>query len=116
MSSGNNNLTGNTADSNIIYGICFVDSSKNNVANNTAVNSNRGIFLLRSGESMVSGNMVSNNGNGIRISSGRNSNIFGNDVSNNNVSGISLFNSDNCTITENILLNNTIGIDLDFLE
>jgi len=95
-------------------GIAFVNSSENNIVNNkVSLNGYGGsIYLKNSSNNLISNNTVStNNFHGIYLEFSPNTTLINNNASNNScgyidVSGVYLFNSDNCTIKDNIASNN----------
>ncbi|MDY6959384.1 MAG: NosD domain-containing protein, partial [Halobacteriota archaeon] len=103
-SSNNNALTGNTANSNNLNGIDLYDSSDNTLTDNTAnSNVNYGIRLYSSSNNnALTGNTASNNLNGIRLYSSSNNNaLTGNTANSNNLNGIDLYDSSDNTLTDN---------------
>ena len=99
----NNNVTGNTANSND-KGIYLHTSSNNTITNNTA-NSNEiyGIYLYHySDNNTVIGNTAnSNSDSGILLDSSSNNNLTNNAANNNTQIGIYLNDADNNTFTSN---------------
>jgi len=104
-SSGNNQMTGNTVNSNSIYGI-FIDSSNNNqlIGNTADSNPKYGISLDSSNNNQIINNIANSNGwYGISLDESSNNNqLIGNTVNSNNDGGIYLFvSSNNNTIRGN---------------
>ena len=66
-SSSNNTITGNNASSNYQYGIYLSCSSNNILTSNTANGNIHGIHLLSSSNNTIAGNTASNNKNGIHL-------------------------------------------------
>jgi len=95
-------------------GIVFVNSSENNIVNNkVSLNGYGGsIYFKNSSNNLISNNTAStNNFHGIYLEFSPNTTLINNNASNNScgyidVSGVYLFNSDNCTIKDNIASNN----------
>jgi nitrous oxidase accessory protein len=134
--SSNNNIEGNTCNSNIDSGILLMELSENNtVINNTCSNNVMGIYLWHSSENTISGSTCSDNncaiflgisnnttvtGNtclensyGMEIVNSNNNTITGNNSCSNNYEGIYLSTSNNNTINENTCSSNSAeGIDL----
>ncbi|MBU4338891.1 right-handed parallel beta-helix repeat-containing protein [Patescibacteria group bacterium] len=110
--SNNNILTGNTANSNSYGGIVFNSSSNNILTDNTASNNNSfyyssGIYLFYSSNNILTGNTASNNTiEGICLEGSSNNTLTGNTASN-NVSGISLYYSNNNQIYKNNFISNS---------
>jgi parallel beta-helix repeat protein len=82
--SNNNVLIGNTASNNK-YGIYLVSSCNNLLSSNSADSNERyGIYLVtNSNSNTLKGNTVSNNGYGVRIQNSNNNLVFQNDLANN---------------------------------
>ncbi len=81
----NNNISGNTANNNLIVGIILIYSTNNNILRNTANN-----------------NVVM----GIELDFSNNNNILGNTANDNWVYGIGFYYSDNNTVSGNTLIGN----------
>ena len=104
MSSNNNTLTGNNANSNNSYGISLVGSSNNSLTNNTASNNGGGIFLQHSSDNTLTNNTESNNTIGIWLLYSSDNSLMNNTASNNNI-GIYLSESSNNTMYLNNFTN-----------
>jgi parallel beta-helix repeat protein len=134
ISSNNNIITGNTANSNNNDGIVLHSSSNNSVTGNIASNNNcnasktdaDGIFLENSNNNAVTGNTANYNnyGNGIKLANSNNNNVSGNTANNNfnthlgvtNLNydfGIFLLGSSYNIVSGNTANNNNYGIFLD---
>jgi parallel beta-helix repeat protein len=123
-SSGSNNLTNNTANSNYhgewSSGI-YLDSSNNNTlsSNNASNNGYSGIYLYSSGSNNLTNNTANSNyhgdwSGGIYLDFSNNNKLTNNTASNNGYSGIYLYSSsDNNTLTSNTASGNVYGIHLD---
>ena len=75
--------------------------------NNCSFNSNRAIFLILCTNSEIVNNSCFNNYRGIVIDNSERIFIVGNNIGNNLITGIQILNSDNSTITQNTLFNNS---------
>jgi len=113
VQSSNNNLTNNTSSSNR-DGIKLNNSSSNTLTGNTAnANSIAGISLMGTNGSnlnTVTGNTTSNNVYGIQLTNSSDNILTGNTTDGNSDTGIWLDPSNNNTITENDISNNARGI------
>ncbi|CEG12559.1 hypothetical protein MSIBF_A2470001 [groundwater metagenome] len=113
--SSDNILTNNTANSNWHYGI-FIDSSSNNnnITNNTANNNYKGIYLYSSSNNnILTNNTANSNSYGIYLYFSLN-NILTNNTANSNSYGINLYFSLNNTLTNNTASNNSYGINFGY--
>jgi len=111
--SSNNMLTNNTVNSNNESGIHFESSSYNMLTNNTANSNNEsGIHFESSSDNTITNNTCKENVNdGIQLVGGDDNTIASNNVSGNNNHGIYMAVK-NCAVTNNIVLNNSVGIEL----
>lgn len=105
ISSANNTISGNTCDAN--FSGILIGSTDNQVLNNTVTNSDNGVHLNGASQTIVSGNTCTSNNyrtisRGITIYNS-DDNTISNNVSNSNPFGIYLFNASN----NNNVLNNT---------
>ncbi|MBI4180170.1 right-handed parallel beta-helix repeat-containing protein, partial [bacterium] len=110
QSSSNNTISNNTAGSNPQSGIFLESSSNNTMSGNTVGSNTHGIYLyLSSNNNTLSGNMASSNGsNGIFLESNSNNNTVANNTTgSNSSSGISLVSSSNNTLTGNTASSNS---------
>ena len=106
LSSSNNTLTNNTANSNSQDGISLHYSSNNNTLTNNTANSNSwvGISLgYSSNNNTLTNNTANSNNYGIHLYSSSNNNITNNTANSNRYRGIYLHHSSN----NNTLTNNT---------
>jgi len=135
--SNNNYIGGNTVNNNPWNGIYLYDGNYNTISGNTVNNNDNGIYFdYECDNNTISGNLVKNNtlygvyfdtciyntvsGNvledneaGIFLYVAINNFIIGNIVRDNTMSGINFDeDSDYQEITDNIIYNNTIGIDI----
>ena len=103
-----NDISGNTANSNYNYGISLLDSDLNTLSGNTANYNYIGIFLDHSNYNTILENIANNNDNiGISLHNSDNSDISGNIINCNNYDGIWLYNSDYNTLSGNTIFNNS---------
>ena len=101
ISSSNNNITNNTANSNL-YGIYLQSSSNNTIIDNVANNSWKGIYVYYSDYNFLTNNTANNNDLGIHIHASNNNNLI-NNTANNNREGIECLTP----ASNNNLINNT---------
>jgi parallel beta-helix repeat protein len=104
VSSSNNILTNNTANTNMWVGILLEGYSSNNILTNNTANTNTwdGIYLEYSLNNTITNNTANTNDLGIYLWSSSNNTITNNTANSNNYYGILLGSSSN-----NILTNNT---------
>ena len=115
----NNTFSGNTVNNNTYSGMYLTSNIINNTLTGNTVNNNTlyGIYLDDCDSNTVSGNTLDGNEIGIFIYVGLNNTIIGNTISNNIVSGIHIDeDSDYNEFTENIIRNNTIGLNINSLN
>ena len=113
--SNNNTMNNNTASNNFI-GIVLDESSNNNTLNNNTANSNNnsGIVLERSSNNTLNNNNEnSNKGSGISLEACDNNTLNNNTANSNLENGIFLSQSSNNTLNNNNASNNDRGIVLD---
>jgi parallel beta-helix repeat protein len=101
------------------YAIRLVDSSNNAISENTIYDivDGYGIGLYNSFSNTISGNNVEGgvvNGGGITLQFSSNNTISGNTILYGCEQGLHLRESENNTIIENNIVNNNIGIELDY--
>jgi parallel beta-helix repeat protein len=116
----NNEISGNSANNNILYGIYLSVGNNNLISGNDASNCSDlwgyegvGIILDGSNDNTISDNIANNNiGNGIQLFSCENNLIMGNNLTNNYNSGIYLSNNHKSEITKNNIYDNWNGIYL----
>ena len=112
--SSNNNITGNTANSNSRDGIQVYQSSNNILLNNTAnSNDEHGIRVyLHSENNIIQDNTASNNGRGIHLDQSSSNTLVNNTASSNNAYGLSIDGGSDNILRRNILIDNDHGIGL----
>jgi len=132
----NNNITGNTTNTNshgifiyhtssntvkdnillynwhglYLYGTTSTACTHNILANNTVIENLNGIYIRYSDNNIIRNNTVSNNNDGFFGFYSDNNTITDNIVNSNTVNGIFLENSINNTLTGNIIEGNSYGI------
>jgi len=107
-------VSGNAIISNKFEGIAIEDSNDNLISRNTVTNNTLwGISLISSDNNTISDNTVTSHTqwSGISLENSQNITISGNILSNNG-GGVELINSSGCIISGNILLNNEVGVEL----
>jgi parallel beta-helix repeat protein len=113
VTSNNNMIRGNIANSNNWEGIDLWSSSNNTLRDNNASNNDYGIWLSSSSNNTLSGNNVnSNNYDGIWLFSSHNNTLRDNNAISNNNEGIWLWSSSDNTLSGNLASNNVYGIYL----
>jgi len=110
IGASNNNIFGNSINSNSGSCIYFYSSNDNNISENTISCSNEGIYLDHSNNNFISDNTIFNTQNGIRIWNSMSNTFSGNTLFNNYGSGICFWYSDYNICTRNIISDNHIGI------
>jgi parallel beta-helix repeat protein len=109
--SSNNNITGNNASSNHLYGIYLRDSHENNITGNNFSNNWRGVHLERSSNNNITNNNVSlNSEDGFYLIWSSDNNITDNNISQNGFNGMNLYSSSNYIAGNNISSNKDNGI------
>jgi parallel beta-helix repeat protein len=108
MDSSQNEVRNNTLKGNKFSGIYLISSSSNNLSQNTASqNSQNGISLRSSNSNNIYRNVIEeNNGAGIWLNQSNDNQIFGNNISS-NPTGVLLINSSNNRIYHNNFMNNS---------
>ena len=111
----NNTLTKNRCDSNTDSGIYIVDSSENNLSNNTCINhdNGNGIWLYSTHENSMDSNDCNNNNIGILVDTSDNNDVCNNNCENNIDFGIHFSSSSNNQLSSNYFRSNIMGIFLD---
>jgi parallel beta-helix repeat protein len=108
-----NSISGNTATYNTVNGMYIIESSHNNTVSNNQIhnNGNGGIALSASENCVLDGNTIRDNQiyYGILLHYSHNSQVKNNEVYNEDT-GIALDRSDDCTILNNYIHDNGIGI------
>ena len=108
-SSSNNSIDHNEVRTNDKYGIYLLNSSKNNVTNNTVNKSNHGIYLLKSSNNNISNNDVFNCEYGIYLLNSSRNIIYDNYAGLNGNAGICLEGSTDNNLSENNASDNKIS-------
>ena len=112
--SGNNTISGNTVTLNDFEGIAIEDSNDNFISGNTVTNNTFwGISLFSSDNNTISDNTVTSHAQwfGVSLENSQNVTISGNILANNS-GGVELDTSSGCVISGNTLLNNEVGVEL----
>lgn len=114
--SKNNNVLGNTVNSNHNKGIFIIGTYNNIIGNNASYNSYFGIYLSSSNYTTISDNNVSYNGDiGICLDRSDNNVISGNKINYNQI-GIYLYHSKYNYIVNNVFNHNLTDIKEEFTE
>jgi len=113
--SDNNKIASNTFSSNDYRGIWLYESENNNVLNNVVAilrtnhPTTERVYLYKSSNNILSGNTITSNDTlnayGIRLKDSDNNTVTGNIISNNHI-GIALHRSNNNTVSGNIVSSN----------
>jgi parallel beta-helix repeat protein len=109
--SNNNTIIANRLLNQVWSGIRLMASWNNSIMwNDASSNWNEGIYSLDSGHNQIASNVMSHNMRGLYlIGSSDNTYILDNLFSNNSEAGITVYSS-NCTMVENILKGNAVGM------
>jgi len=110
-----NILSGNNITANEWWGVFFMFSSNNNIVGNNITDNPQGIRLYRSSNNLILGNTIKNSTDGgidFWISCSNNS-VYRNNIANNR-NGIWIQESSKNVITGNKIVDNELGIGLDY--